>query len=199
MSMRKGIVASRVMAPLERTDRYAIVIFTEKSVMRRRLQFLLGAIFFALLLVYGGVRFYRSVALLDAESEPGWLARQPGSQVQVGTTGTPEAASLLRPGDEVIAINGEPIKRSFDVTSVFQRIAPDKPYTVLIRRTGIPFEVTLTSQAVPLIIWVVRGAALLIIPNIFLLTGLIVFMLKPYDKKALLLALMFGMFTGALF
>jgi sigma-B regulation protein RsbU (phosphoserine phosphatase) len=167
--------------------------------MRRRLQFLLGAIFFALLLVYGGVRFYRSVALLDAESEPGWLARQPGTQVQVGTLVTAEAASLLRPGDEVIAINGEPIKRSFDVSRVFQRIAPDRPYTVLIRRNGIPFEVTLTSQAVPFITWVVRGAALLIIPSIFLLTGLIVFMLKPYDKQALLLALMFGMFTGVLF
>jgi len=37
-----------------------------------------------------------------------------------------------------------------------------------------------------------------IIPNIFLLTGLIVFLLKPYDKQGLLLGLMFGMFTGAI-
>ena len=54
------------------------------------------------------------------------------------------------------------------------------------------------SQEISLLAWIVNGAASLVIPNIFLLTGLIVFMLKPDDKQALLLALMFGMFNGAI-
>lgn len=166
--------------------------------MRRQLQFTLGAIFFALLLMYGGVRFYRSLALLGMESEPGWLYRQAGSQVRVGQRGSIQSDRFLRDGDEVLAVNGEQIKRASEIADVFNHIEPDKPYTVLIRRNGIPLEITLTSQAVPVITLLVNAAARLVIPNIFLLTGLIVFMLKPYDKQALLLALIFGMFTGAL-
>jgi sigma-B regulation protein RsbU (phosphoserine phosphatase) len=166
--------------------------------MERRLQFTLGAFFFALLLMYGGVRSYRSLALLGMDSEPGWVARQVGSQVRVGQIGSYEAASLLRADDEVLAVDGQPIKSASDVTNVFQQIEVDRPYTVVIRRSGSPLEVRLISQAIPLFTWVVNGAARLVIPNIFLLTGLIVFMLKPDDKQALLLALMFGMFTGAL-
>jgi hypothetical protein len=132
------------------------------------------------------------------DSEPGWVARQVGSQVRVGQIGSIEPAGLLRADDEVLAVNGQPIKSASDVTDVFQQIEVDRPYTVVIRRNGIPTEVTLISQAIPLFTWVVNGAARLVIPNIFLLTGLIVFMLKPDDKQALLLGLMFGMFTGAL-
>jgi phosphoserine phosphatase RsbU/P len=166
--------------------------------MGRRLQFTLGAVFFAVLLMYGGVRFYRSLALLGMESEPGWPARQVGSQVRVGQLGSSERGRLLQEGDEVVAVNGQQVKRASDVADVFHQIEADKPYTVLIKRNGIPLEITLISRSIPLITWVVNGAARLVIPNIFLLTGLIVFMLKPDDKQALLLALMFGMFTGAL-
>jgi sigma-B regulation protein RsbU (phosphoserine phosphatase) len=167
--------------------------------MQRRLQFSLGAIFFALLLVYGGARLNKSFALLGMESEPGWVARQVGNQVRVDGFRNSEPAALLRVGDEVVAIDGQPIKQASDVVRVFHDVDPGRPYTVLIRRSGVPFEVTLTSNAIPLVFWIVNGAASLVIPNIFLLTGLIVFLLKPDDKQALLLALMFGMFTGAIY
>ncbi|MEK6321770.1 MAG: SpoIIE family protein phosphatase [Acidobacteriota bacterium] len=167
--------------------------------MRSRLQFTWGAIFFALLLMYGGARFFRSVALLGMESDPGWVSRQVGNQVRVDRFRNSEPAELLRIGDEVVAINGQPIKQTSEVVGIFHYVDPGRPYTVVIRRSGIPFEVTLVSQAIPLFTLIVNGAASLVIPNIFLLTGLIVFLLKPEDKQALLLSLMFGMFTGAIF
>src|SRR6185369_3628296 len=167
--------------------------------MKKQLQFTLGAIFFALLLVYGGTRFYRSFAPLGMDSDPGWIARRVGPSVRVVGLRSVEPAGLLRLGDEVLALDGEQINRPSDISDVFHQIEPGRPYTVLIRRNGFPVEITLVSQPIPLIIWVITGALYLVIPNIFLLTGLIVFMLKAHDKKALLLALMFGMFTGALF
>ncbi len=167
--------------------------------MRRRLQFTFGAIFFALLLVYGGARLHKSFALLGMESDPGWVARQVGNQVRVDGLRKVEPSELLRIGDEIVAINGQPIKLASDVIGIFHDIDPGLAYTVVIRRNGTPFEVTLTSQSIPLLVLVVSGAASLVIPNIFLLTGLIVFLLKPDDKQALLLALMFGMFTGAIY
>jgi sigma-B regulation protein RsbU (phosphoserine phosphatase) len=106
---------------------------------------------------------------------------------------------LLRSGDEVLAINGQPIKQASDVIEIFHHLDPGTPYTVVIGRGGFAFEATLTSQPIPLAFLIVNGVASLVIPNIFLLTGLIVFLLKPDDKQALLLALMFGMFTAAIF
>jgi len=167
--------------------------------MRRRLQFTLGAIFFALLLVYGGARFFKGFAALGMESDPGWVARQEGNQVRVDRFRSSEPSELLRIGDEVLAINGQPIKQASDVIEIFHHLDPGTPYTVVIGRGGFAFETTLTSHPIPLAFLIVNGVASLVIPNIFLLTGLIVFLLKPDDKQALLLALMFGMFTAAIF
>jgi len=167
--------------------------------MKKQLQFTLGAIFFALLLVYGGTRFYRSFAPLGMESDPGWMARRVGQSIRIVQLRSVEPEGLLRVGDEIIAVNGEQINRPSDIADAFHEIESGKPYTVLIKRGALGMEFTLLSQPIPLITWLINGAWLLVIPNIFLLTGLIVFMLKPHDKQALLLALMFGMFTGTFF
>lgn len=168
--------------------------------MRRRLKFTLGAIFFALLLVYGGARVFKGFAALGMESDPGWVARQVGNQVRVDRFRNPELVESLRVGDEVVAINGQPIKQASEVVEIFHHLDPGTPYTLIIRRSGVlPFQTTLISQPIPLMFLIVNGTASLVIPNIFLLTGLIVFVLKPDDKQALLLALMFGMFTAAIF
>ena len=168
--------------------------------MRRRLKFTLGAIFFALLLVYGGARVFKGFAALGMESDPGWAARQVGNQVRIDRFRNAELLESLRAGDEVVAINGQPIKQTSDVIEIFHHLDPGTPYTVIIRRSGgLPFQTTLISQPIPLMFLIVNGTASLVIPNIFLLTGLIVFLLKPDDKQALLLALMFGMFTAAIF
>jgi sigma-B regulation protein RsbU (phosphoserine phosphatase) len=166
--------------------------------MRRRMQFTLGAIFFAFLLIYGGKRFYNSFSLLGMESSPGWTARQSGNQVRVGLLRNVEPPGAVREGDEVVELNGRSIKNASEVAAIFHDIQPGASYTALIRRGAVAFEVTLRSQEISLLAWIVNGTASLVIPNIFLLTGLIVFMLKPDDKQALLLALMFGMFNGAI-
>lgn len=168
--------------------------------MRRRLKFTLGAIFFALLLVYGGARVFKGFAALGMESDPGWVARQVGTQVRVDRLRNVELFEWLGIGDEVLAINGQPIKQASDVVEIFHHLDPGTPYSVVLRRGGaLPFQTTLVSQPIPLMFLIVNGTASLVIPNIFLLTGLIVFLLKPDDKQALLLALMFGMFTAAIF
>ncbi|MEK6304612.1 MAG: SpoIIE family protein phosphatase [Acidobacteriota bacterium] len=167
--------------------------------MRKRTQFALGAIFFTLLLIYGGVRFVRTLPLLGMESEPGWRGVQVGTLVMVVGFTTSEPQGQLRPGDELVAINGHPINFASQIPPIFNDIDPGEVYTVVVRRDGFfqpPFS--LQSKAIPLSWWVVNGVARLVVPNIFLLTGLAVFLFKPDDKQALLLALMFGMFTGAL-
>jgi len=166
--------------------------------MRRRLIFIFGSIFFAFLLIYGGKRFYNSFSLLGMESSPGFTVRQSGNQVRVGQLRNVEPPGSVREGDEVLDINGRIINSASEVPAIFHDIQPGTYYTAFIRRGAISFEATMRSQEISLLAWIVNGTASLVIPNIFLLTGLIVFMLKPDDKQALLLALMFGMFNGAI-
>jgi len=168
--------------------------------MRRRAQITLGAIFFGLLLIYGGVRFVRTFSLLGMESDPGWRARQVGSLVLINQITGVDPQRQLRLGDELVGINGHAIKYATDVAPIFNNIEPGEPYTVLVNRNGfLQPPISLESQEISLFSWVVNGVVRLVIPNIFLLTGLAVFLFKPDDKQALLLALMFGMFTGAIF
>ncbi|HKP86378.1 MAG TPA: SpoIIE family protein phosphatase [Blastocatellia bacterium] len=167
--------------------------------MKKRLKLILSGIFFALLIIYGGALFFQTSAVLGRRSDPGWVPFQVGNEVRIREAKSPEAMAALRNlADEVIAINGTPIDSADRVADVFSQIEPGSNYLLTIRRNGRPLDVTLRSQAIPFSGWVIEGAVRLIIPNIFLLTGLAVFLLKPNDKKALLLSLMFGMFTGAM-
>ncbi len=164
--------------------------------MKKRYQFILSAAFFGLLLIYAGALFIQSAVILSQHSEPGWSAYQLGDQTFVRNPFSAEAAALLRPGDEVLAINNAPVASDFDIAEAFRRVEPATAYTMKIRRAGRTFDLLLPAQAVPTSAWVVRLVLRIIVPNIFLLTGLVVFLLKPNDKQALLLALMFGMFPG---
>lgn len=164
--------------------------------MKKRFQFILSAAFFVLLLIYAGALFFQSTVTLSRHSEPGWVPSQLGEQVLVGGAISPEAAALLRAGDEVVSINNLPIASEFDISEAFRRIEPGTAYGIKIRRNGRTVDMILPSQPVPISLWILGIAIRIIIPNIFLLTGLVVFLLKPNDKQAVLLALMFGMFPG---
>jgi len=158
----------------------------------------LGAAFFALLIVYGCQFLYRSISVLDMKSDPGFTVFQVGSRVMVLETISPEARAQLRIRDEVLSIDGTELTSSYDVPQTFRRVASDTAFSVNIKRGDRVFSVILSSHQIPISNWVISGVARLIIPQIFLIAGLAVFLLKPHDKQARLLALMFGMFIGAI-
>ncbi len=166
--------------------------------MRKQLKLILSATFFALLLIYAVALFFQTTVVLGRHSEPGWIPVQIDNEVRVGQLVSLEARAALRLNDEIIAINGIAITSDSRIAEIFNTVEPDSNYVVTIRRGGRLMDVALTSQAIPFSVWVIDGARRLLIPNIFLLTGLVVFLLKPNDKQALLLSLMFGMFTGAI-
>ncbi|HEX8087817.1 MAG TPA: SpoIIE family protein phosphatase [Blastocatellia bacterium] len=166
--------------------------------MRKRLQLILGGIFFALLIIYSGDLFVRALGEMSKESDPGWSAYTIGNQVRIRQVSSHEATRTLRVHDSLIALNGQPLTSKSQVVRFFRDVPPGSLYMVTIRRGGQALDLVFQSQAIPLSAWIFDGAANLIIPNIFLVTGLLLFLLKPYDKQALLLALMFGMFNATL-
>ncbi|HWQ34359.1 MAG TPA: SpoIIE family protein phosphatase [Blastocatellia bacterium] len=159
--------------------------------MVRRYHIIPVGIFFALILVFSGVNAYEK--LFQVRSLPGWLAIQKESRVVVEGIRPDGPASALRPGDQVLALNGEPVTKVAQLELFFRNAEPGARYQVLVARSGGELLLTLRTGPVSLLTWMLLLTRLLVIPAISLLTGLTVFLLKPDDKQATLLALMFGM------
>lgn len=100
----------------------------------------------------------------------------------------------LEIADEVLEINGQPLKKEY-VYSGLERLEPDTAYTLKIRRGGQEQEVELRTVPLPLDSYLLNIAIAIFFPTGLLLTALFVFLLKPNDKLALLLTLMFCFLT----
>ncbi|MGH9901831.1 MAG: PDZ domain-containing protein, partial [Pyrinomonadaceae bacterium] len=161
--------------------------------MRNRLHLILGGLFFALMLAYAGANAY--LGFEARQNSIGW-APAPGDGRVLVELVTPEgpAAGLLRARDEVVAINGREI-RGYAQVSALLRLAPGTAYTLTVRREGETRDFTLRTTPIAPFAATMRVMLSVVLPAIFLVVGFAVFVLKPFDKQALLLALMFGTFV----
>jgi sigma-B regulation protein RsbU (phosphoserine phosphatase) len=161
--------------------------------MKRSAQVILGGLFFAIQLLAAAAGIYQSFTTPIPPSDMGWkMSQKPGRLLVESVDGAGPAASL-RAGDEVIAIAGQPVKDSTTVVSGLQHLNPGTMYSLIVRRDGRLQEFNLRTEATVAVRVTLMRLAYAIILAIFLITGLAVFCLRPHDKPALLLGLMFGM------
>lgn len=161
-----------------------------------RLRLTLVGLFFALMFVHVGVNSYFSALYFSTASDPGWQI-YPDGRIQTYTNLSGAQVAPLRDGDQIVALDGRAFEDGRQYFETFKRIPPGSPYTIIIRRDELTQELTLRTA--PYLLWLRLNAALLqlIIPLVFLLVGATVFFLKPADERALLLALMLGMFWAS--
>jgi hypothetical protein len=158
----------------------------------------LGVFFFALMFGHFGVNAYSSWLNLTrlGGSYDGWTARLlPDGSAQIIRVDQNGPATALQVGDEFISINGLSLRDDPDIRNYNRRVPPGSRYTMVVRREGQLREIPLATTSYPI------GRRLLpfadtLVQLLFLLTGLTVFLLKPSDRRAWLLALMLGGFTG---
>jgi sigma-B regulation protein RsbU (phosphoserine phosphatase) len=166
--------------------------------MKRRFLLIFIWLFFALTFINVVVTANRTVQTLrsidfDQASDPGWRAASRRNRVTLVTvSNSGPAAQVLRAGDEIISINGHPQQNVFETEKLFRNTPPGNSYSIAIRRTGQILEFTLKTRPIPTILILFSPLVALIIPAIFMLSGLALLLLKPDDKLALLAALMFG-------
>lgn len=160
--------------------------------LTRRVRFMIGGLFFVVMFVYAGANAHQSLGARQSSS--GWLMAERDGRLWVDyVSAEGAAAGALRAQDEIVAINGREVRsywQAFDVLG----LEPGSSYTLRVRREGEVREFALRTTALTPFTSLMRGLLTIIIPAIFLMVGLAVFVLKPYDKQALLLALMFGTF-----
>ncbi|HZS05211.1 MAG TPA: SpoIIE family protein phosphatase [Blastocatellia bacterium] len=162
--------------------------------MTGRLKFIAGILFFALMFFHVGANAHRTY--LSERFYHGWWWTVEDRHLVVTGTDPNGPAKALRDGDRVVAINGEQNLLLIIYQIQGHIIKPGDAYTMVVRRDGQELEFTL--RPIPRKVGQIAFALLiqLLIRLSFLLTGFAVFLLKPHDKQALLLALMLGTYSS---
>ena len=160
--------------------------------MMKRLRLLLGAAFLALMLLNVTANVYAWLQPLPG-SEGGWSGQSQGRRIFVTGVRAGAVASPLRAGDEVVAINGVSFLDDPQILDFSYSVPPGTPYRMTIRRDGETRDVVATT--------IPHGGGRRLNPEtlpflLFLLTGAAVFLLRPEDRQAWLLMLMFAALTG---
>jgi serine phosphatase RsbU (regulator of sigma subunit) len=161
----------------------------------KRQRLVLGGVFFALMFGQFGVNAYSALTRFSG-SYDGWTANSlPDGRGQIVSVDQNGPATALQVGDEFISINGLTIRDDPDIRNYNRRVPPGASYTMVVRRSGELRQLSLSTSGFPVSSWLVQIADILV-QFLFLLTGLIIFLLKPADRQAWLLVLMLGLFPG---
>ncbi|HEY9281875.1 MAG TPA: protein kinase [Pyrinomonadaceae bacterium] len=162
--------------------------------MKKRLRLLSVGLYFALMaacavagayLTFGEQRWAQPQAR-------GWFLTRPENGLRVNAVAPGGPAAALKVGDEVVALGGRPLADRAQFFEFFRRLPRESDYQITVRRDGREETFTLRTVGLPLSWWAVRILFSVVIPALFLSTGVALFVLKPFDKQALLLALYFG-------
>jgi len=161
--------------------------------MSKRVRILLGGILLALMSAHAGAYIY-SISLPKKGSNDGWYGTMDsiGDPVITNLDSNGLAAGL-QVGDKIIAINGVKISKDLRILNYGDSAPPGTRYMMTIRRGSESRDITI--QTIPH-----QGRTpfdrFYYVNLLFLLTGWIVFLLRPDDKQAWLLALMLATLTG---
>lgn len=161
--------------------------------MSKRVRVILSGLLLMLMSVNLGASIY-AIFLPRAGSYGGWNGKWDGTgEPLVTKVETAELQPQLQVGDEIIAINGVKIRENPSILGLEDATPPGTRYTMTIRRAGQLHEVAAHTIAYKPERNV--NPALFVI-LLFLVTAWAVFLLRPDDQQAWLLALMLATMTG---
>ena len=159
--------------------------------MSVRLRLIIGMPFFALMFFFLGLRVYTRVALQEY-SLRGWNAEwRDGRVVIADVIPNSPATGVLRKGDVVVAFWSERRDETPLVTQDYWRVPPGARYKLTVSRDGQSLELQLQTTRISFgcpssgAVYFFYMLTFLL----FIITGVTVFLLRPGDEQAWLLAL----------
>lgn len=159
---------------------------------RKQLQHAGLVAFFALMTIYLGANAY--VVVTATRSSPGWAVSQKGELAQiVYVLEQSAAAGVVEVGDEIVAFNRRPVTDARELIAL-TGAEPGMTYTLGIRRGGNVREVSLRTEALPIVDAARNLVMFFVIGPLFLVFAGIIYAFKPDDKQAVLLVLIFASF-----
>lgn len=167
--------------------------------MRIPKRVILVSLYFAVMFAYAGASayiFFTQHSRTNIQAV-GWAVAPSDGPLLVSNVIHNGPATALRIGDEIVALNDKSPQSPAQVIEFFQQLEAGASYSISVRRAGQPEVFTLQTARPPLSWWADVVLECVILPAIFLSTGLILFLLRPDDKQALILALLFGTLVSA--
>ncbi|HEV2761717.1 MAG TPA: PDZ domain-containing protein, partial [Pyrinomonadaceae bacterium] len=163
-----------------------------------RLRFTLIGLLFALMSAYVAATAYHQLAVVAPRGDSGWLAREGGGRLFVSEVSAGGPAAALRAGDEVLTVDGQLAPNLFRLRRLLHAKPPGSDHRLVVRRGGQTAELTLRHAPLGAMRWAYRILVFAFVPAAFILAGLIVFLLKPENKQAVLLAVSLMLMVGVL-
>jgi sigma-B regulation protein RsbU (phosphoserine phosphatase) len=168
--------------------------------MKRRVLNIFVGLYFSLMFVNAAVGAYQTMRSLNSyhkASDPGWRVEPWSGRMRVRAIDSDgPSGSQLRIGDEIVSINSKPLDSPYNVLKPFERIPPGSTYNITVRRDGQLLDFTLKTRPFPGVLLAIGPMMRMVIPGIFLFSGLALFLFRSEDKLALLLTLMFSALSG---
>jgi sigma-B regulation protein RsbU (phosphoserine phosphatase) len=154
----------------------------------RRLHLIAGGLTVLLGLVWNLTASYHTARLLLFSGGPAWLAVPTADVSRVGTVrpGSPGDGRLQR-GDEIVAVDGRGVERSFEPRGHFA-FEPPRPYEILVRRDGSLVRLRLETVPYGFSYASFMIVGFLLVQWIFWAVGAGVFLMRPGDALPGLLA-----------
>ncbi|MBL8169452.1 MAG: SpoIIE family protein phosphatase [Acidobacteria bacterium] len=159
--------------------------------MSSRARIALGYVLFVLLLVPVMGTTYGKLYDMSQRGRLGWQSQTVNGRLLIAAVSADDMQPWLQVGDELLAVNGSAASQAGETFTRLANARPGAEYQLRVRRAGEVRELLLRTVRAPWFDWA-EVIARFWINVLFLVTGLVVFRLKPFEKHAWLLALMLG-------
>ncbi|MDQ4123656.1 MAG: protein kinase [Acidobacteriota bacterium] len=170
----------------EETADPAKEVSDENALRPNRLRFAVVCLFFALLVIdFGGLAY--QYFFFDSSAVE-WQTKVDENSVRIARLLNEN--SPLQINDEVISINDLSVDKQKEIENATIWQKPGTAFQIRIKRGDEFREFQLATIPLPFIDRFVAFLETLLLPGSFLLVGMLIFLLKPDDKMALLAALM---------
>ena len=156
--------------------------------------FVIGCLLFVLFLFPILAATWTELHALAHFGQPGWSSRAEQSRLRIYWVEAAALQTSLQPGDEIVALNGQSVTAARRL-DVLQELPPNTTYRLTIRRAGQTADLELRTQPVLPRYWL-RALLEPLVKLLFIVTGFVIFLLKPDNKQARVLALMLGAFAA---
>ncbi|HEX4950157.1 MAG TPA: hypothetical protein VFZ34_26055, partial [Blastocatellia bacterium] len=163
--------------------------------MIKQLKLLSGFVLFAVMSLYWATATWVSLSELWRTSDYGMETKWQDNKVIISGIKLENYSPILHPGDEIVGIRGMDKDSARTLLDGTINTKPGSETVLLVKCAGELYEVPVTTKPLPVSRWV-REVVGTFAPWTFLLTGLIVFLLRHNEPQAWLLAMMLGAFVG---
>jgi signal transduction histidine kinase/ActR/RegA family two-component response regulator len=162
--------------------------------MNMRAKTILIYIFFGLMLAFGGTNSYLTIRQIFNSSPRGWIAAKENNRLVIAQSSPTGPTSVLKVDDEIVELRSLQAQAVPAATDNSWMVKVGYRYEITISRAGKvqKFALQTTPYSMPFIANSLMASV--VVPWVFLITALIIFLLRRNDEQVQLLAVMLGTF-----